>query len=259
MYPQNDAMPLTDVIIRNTKPKSKQYKLSDKKGEIIESAKKLNSRARFAARVSHILTCVFDDLYNDVKPWAKEQTYRGVFLNDYQNYLARVLVMELCVIFDKFNERNKKYSIDALLCRMKAFQVNAALFNCPDSMSIAAECPGFYYLSREVVSGELTDNKIIDLLEKEKNAFLAIYDNNIKELKTLRDTYLAHPDNEARTNTSSFESLRKISEWCFAYCGLILSTLVASGGGQYDAEIKKIFANKVTQTYKPLFHELIKT
>jgi hypothetical protein len=231
------------------------------RSQIIEAAMNLNKRGVFAAKTNQIFICTYDRFFADLKKWAGNVRHRTNFVNDYKGYMIRILAIELCVILDKIDKRRDQYSIEALHKKMDEYigqkPSNDILFEQPQEMYNAPEFLGFSYLKSGNIPPTLDDKIILDLFKKEKECFLANHAKDIELVKETRNKLLVHPDMDGDGELPVANFFIEVSEWCLAYCHLILNTLCASGVGLYTDLGRESCLGRVEKNYNQLLHELI--
>lgn len=199
----------------------------------IQMAEMLYERASYAYTLNSILMVTFNENAKRINEWIGDNEDKGTFIQEYQRVLVRVLLSEVCVIFEEgLRDIKKKYSLKSMLSRidsLKAQQKDIYL----NKMCLAdLDCDKFIYINNALIkSGAFGYREISDLLRIEYEKFIEKKNDSIKHLREIRDGYLAHPDLRHQKVELKLACLIPLVEWSFSFVSLILHLLLAHGNG----------------------------
>ncbi len=233
--------------------------MGNKVSKFVEKANSLYERASYAYLLNAQLIVTYRDRKSDFEKWINFRPSHVDFYDDYKRLMVRVLVMELCVMFEK-NERDRKqqysfYSITEALKNHAA--AGKTLFVYPEQLK-AADHDSFLVIKQEVTANMKLDAKSIsDLLSKELGAYRKKHEKSLSDLRDIRDTYLAHPDQNPTSKMLKAGPLIEASEWCFSFASLILHLFIQSGGRPFVNSERAGFLEDIRRDHNAVLDDLL--
>jgi hypothetical protein len=232
----------------------------DSREMILRTAALLHNRAAFASKLDTILTVLGDERQTQVRIWAEEENkrYRSEFVSTFQRAMIRVLLSELCVIFDPSNPRHPQYSLSAVLENLGKHieDYGHGIIQYPEEIR-EADLPTFCHINRQNIPvGTLTGEQTLNLISHEVEEFKRRYAAELQKIRNVRDKYLSHADSDHVSIDIGVSFLRDATDWCVGITNLILQVMVQSGARAYMEHTRLQIEQFTKEDYYRLVEEI---
>jgi hypothetical protein len=250
------------MTVNYAKEKRRAEARDDWHRTLFSKATILRQRAIYAAQLDARLRTLYDGAcFSKLQVWdARGAWHRKRFLFDYQVMLSRGLYLELSGIFLS-GSKNNGCEIEALLenikTAVKGIHGKHRLFQSYSGLLDGLEMDIFYTFRPDIWREMSCDMNVYEALQAEFEAFRNNNENNLRQLKKIRDTVLAHTEahgDQVERPLNIF--LKQASLWGYAYSNLILHLFSASGARRFDKiSVEQGLADEV-ETYTNLVEDI---